>query len=93
MLHLPLQPRAWPFREPVDTRRAPTSPTPLERLSTERVADEAFSRVDRIGQLHMHKLDIQDSRDKLGIYAKAKFMQGQDSMRMSAAGTTLVLGP
>ena len=42
-----------------------------ERLSMERVADEAFSPVDRIGQLHMRNLDIQDSRDKLGIYAKA----------------------
>ncbi len=42
-----------------------------ERLSMERVADEAFSPVDRIGQLHMRNLDIQDSRDKLGIYARA----------------------
>jgi argininosuccinate synthase len=42
-----------------------------ERLSMERVADESFSPVDRIGQLHMRNLDIQDSRDKLGIYAKA----------------------
>ena len=42
-----------------------------ERLSMERVADEAFSPVARIGQLHMRNLDIQDSRDKLGIYAKA----------------------
>jgi argininosuccinate synthase len=42
-----------------------------ERLSMERVADEAFSPGDRIGQLHMRNLDIQDSRDKLGIYAKS----------------------
>ena len=42
-----------------------------ERLSMERVAEEAFSPVDRIGQLQMRNLDILDSRDKLGIYAKA----------------------
>jgi argininosuccinate synthase len=42
-----------------------------ERLSMERVADESFSPVDRIGQLHMRNLDIQDSRDKLGIYSRA----------------------
>ena len=42
-----------------------------ERLSMERVEDEAFSPLDRIGQLHMRNLDISDSRDKLGVYAKA----------------------
>jgi argininosuccinate synthase len=40
-----------------------------ERLSMERVEDEAFSPVDRIGQLAMRNLDIQDSRDKIGVYA------------------------
>ena len=42
-----------------------------ERLSMERVEDEAFSPLDRIGQLHMRNLDISDSRDKLSVYAKA----------------------
>jgi len=42
-----------------------------ERLSMERVEDEAFSPVDRIGQLHMRNLDIIDSRDKLGIYSSS----------------------
>ena len=42
-----------------------------ERLSMEKVEGEAFSPVDRIGQLQMRNLDILDSRDKLGIYAKA----------------------
>ncbi len=42
-----------------------------ERLSMERVEGEAFSPVDRIGQLQMRNLDILDSRDKLGQYAKA----------------------
>ena len=40
-----------------------------ENLSMERVEDEAFSPVDRIGQLSMRNLDIEDSRQKLGIYA------------------------
>ncbi len=42
-----------------------------ERLSMERVEDEAFSPLDRIGQLHMRNLDIADSREKLSVYAKA----------------------
>ncbi len=41
-----------------------------ERLSMERVESEAFSPVDRIGQLQMRNLDILDSREKLAIYAK-----------------------
>ncbi len=40
-----------------------------ERLSMERVEGEAFSPLDRIGQLHMRNLDITDSRDKLGLYS------------------------
>jgi argininosuccinate synthase len=42
-----------------------------ERLSMERVEEEAFSPVDRIGQLQMRNLDILDSRAKLDVYAKA----------------------
>ncbi len=41
-----------------------------ERLSMERVDSEAFSPLDRIGQLQMRNLDILDSRDKLGVYAR-----------------------
>ena len=41
-----------------------------ERLSMEKVADEAFTPLDRIGQLQMRNLDILDSRDKLGVYAR-----------------------
>ena len=40
-----------------------------ERLSMEKV-EGAFTPADRIGQLTMRNLDIQDTRDKLGIYAK-----------------------
>jgi len=40
-----------------------------ENLSMERVEDEAFSPIDRIGQLSLRNLDIEDSRQKLGVYA------------------------
>jgi argininosuccinate synthase len=42
-----------------------------ERLSMERVEGEAFSPLDRVGQLQMRNLDIIDSRDKLSVYARA----------------------
>jgi argininosuccinate synthase len=41
-----------------------------ERLSMERVDAEAFSPLDRVGQLQMRNLDILDSREKLAIYAR-----------------------
>jgi argininosuccinate synthase len=41
-----------------------------ERLSMERVDAEAFSPLDRVGQLQMRNLDIMDSREKLSIYAR-----------------------
>lgn len=41
-----------------------------ERLSMEKVADEAFSPLDRIGQLTMRNLDIADTRNKLGLYSQ-----------------------
>jgi argininosuccinate synthase len=40
-----------------------------ERLSMEKV-EGAFTPVDRIGQLTMRNLDIEDTRAKLGIYTK-----------------------
>jgi argininosuccinate synthase len=39
-----------------------------ERLSMERVEDAAFGPLDRIGQLTMRNLDIEDSRAKLEVY-------------------------
>ncbi len=42
-----------------------------ERLSMERVRGEAFSPLDRVGQLQMRNLDIVDSREKLSVYARA----------------------
>ena len=44
-----------------------------EKLSMERVAEAAFGPTDRIGQLTMRNLDIQDTRAKLEIYSE----QGQ----------------
>jgi argininosuccinate synthase len=41
-----------------------------ERLSMERVEDAAFGPLDRIGQLTMRNLDIDDSRAKLAVYKK-----------------------
>lgn len=42
-----------------------------DRLSMERVEDQAFGPLDRIGQLTMRNLDIDDSRAKLGLYRTA----------------------
>ncbi|MFM9038256.1 MAG: argininosuccinate synthase [Actinomycetota bacterium] len=42
-----------------------------ERLSMERVEDQAFGPLDRIGQLTMRNLDIEDSRSKLAVYRAA----------------------
>ncbi len=42
-----------------------------DRLSMERVEDAAFGPLDRIGQLTMRNLDIDDSRSKLDIYRSA----------------------
>jgi argininosuccinate synthase len=41
-----------------------------DRLSMERVEDAAFGPADRIGQLTMRDLDIEDSRDKLAAYRR-----------------------
>ncbi|NJD89067.1 MAG: argininosuccinate synthase [Betaproteobacteria bacterium] len=57
-----------------------------ERLSMEKVEGEAFSPVDRIGQLQMRNLDILDSRDKLGIYSQAGLLP-------AGTGAAGLLGP
>ena len=50
-----------------------------ERLSMERVADAAFTPVDRIGQLTMRNLDIADSRARLEQYAHLGLVGGEVS--------------
>ena len=47
-----------------------------ERLSMERVADAAFGPLDRIGQLTMRNLDIQDTRAKIDEYRAAGTLGG-----------------
>ncbi len=47
-----------------------------ERLSMERVEDAAFGPLDRIGQLTMHNLDIQDTRSKIDEYRAAGTLGG-----------------
>ncbi|MEA3183699.1 MAG: argininosuccinate synthase [Ilumatobacteraceae bacterium] len=42
-----------------------------ERLSMEKVDDAAFGPLDRIGQLTMRNLDIDDTRAKLDVYRNA----------------------
>ena len=47
-----------------------------ERLSMEKVEDAPFTQADRIGQLTMRNLDIQDTRHKLGIYSSTGLLRG-----------------
>ena len=56
-----------------------------ERLSMEKVDDAPFTPLDRIGQLTMRNLDIVDTRQKLGIYAKTGLLSlgsGADMLRL-----------
>ena len=52
-----------------------------ENLSMEVVADEAFSPLDRIGQLSLRNLDINDSREKLHKYADKGVLPSGDAMK------------
>ncbi|MEY2674175.1 MAG: argininosuccinate synthase, partial [Actinomycetota bacterium] len=47
-----------------------------EKLSMERTEDAAFGPGDRIGQLTMRNLDIQDTRTKLDLYRKQGQIEG-----------------
>ncbi len=49
-----------------------------DRLSMERVADQPFGPLDRIGQLTMRNLDITDTRDKLGLYQNIGTLESGD---------------
>jgi argininosuccinate synthase len=48
-----------------------------ERLTMESGAG-AFTPADRIGQLTMRNLDIQDTRSKLGIYSQVGLLGGAE---------------
>ncbi len=56
-----------------------------ERLTMEK-GESSFSPADRIGQLTMRNLDIVDTRDKLGIYAKVGLLSaatGGDLLKLA----------
>ena len=55
-----------------------------ERLSMERVEDAAFGPLDRIGQLTMRNLDIEDSRSRLEQYAGQGMVGGAISALVGA---------
>jgi argininosuccinate synthase len=57
-----------------------------ERLTMEK-GEVYFTPTDRIGQLTMRNLDIEDTRDKLGVYTKAGLLAGD-----SDAGFALLKG-
>ena len=59
----------------LDTRGEGFSYHP-EKLSMERTEDSAFGPTDRIGQLTMRNLDIQDTRTKLDMYRKQGQIEG-----------------
>jgi argininosuccinate synthase len=56
-----------------------------ERLSMER-SDSAFGPLDRIGQLTMRNLDIEDTRAKLGQYRAAGTLSPGDELGMLGSG-------
>jgi argininosuccinate synthase len=53
-----------------------------ENLSMEVVEDEAFSPVERVGQLSLRNLDIEDSRNKLARYAATGALPVSDTLRL-----------
>ncbi|MDX2284057.1 MAG: argininosuccinate synthase [Bacteroidia bacterium] len=57
-----------------------------ERLSMERVEEEAFTPLDRIGQLSLRNLDIADSRQKIAVYAEAGALPGGSMATLFGVG-------
>ena len=57
-----------------------------ERLSMERVEDQAFGPLDRIGQLTMRNLDIDDSRAKLEVYRNVGALGGGGDVALLGLG-------
>jgi argininosuccinate synthase len=52
-----------------------------ERLSMERVEDAAFGPLDRIGQLSLRILDLEDTRGKLSLYGRLGLTTGDEALR------------
>ena len=62
-----------------------------DRLSMERVEDAAFGPADRIGQLTMRNLDIEDSRQRLASYSTSGLLPDVEQIigrAVEAAGDT-----
>jgi argininosuccinate synthase len=55
-------------------------------LSMERTDDAAFGPLDRIGQLTMRNLDIEDSRSKLEVYRAAGTIGAGERLAMLGPG-------
>lgn len=54
-----------------------------DRLSMERVEDQAFGPLDRIGQLTMRNLDIADTRSKLELYRQVGSLGSNHMLELS----------
>ena len=59
-----------------------------DRLTMEK-GEGAFTPADRIGQLTMRNLDIQDTRAKLGIYSKVGLLGGEGSLPLLSGPATM----
>jgi argininosuccinate synthase len=59
-----------------------------DRLSMERVEDQAFGPLDRIGQLTMRNLDIDDTRNKLDVYRSAGTLTSGSLMELEGGPST-----
>ena len=70
----------------LDTRSEALAYAP-ENLSMEVVEDEAFSPVERVGQLSLRNLDIDDSREKLRRYVAMGTLPRGDHLRRLTADT------
>ena len=62
-----------------------------ERLSMERVEDAAFGPEERIGQLSLRLLDIEDSRAKLALYGRLGLTGGDETLGELTPGQSLAV--
>ena len=62
-----------------------------ERLSMEKVEDAPFGPLDRIGQLTMRNLDIDDSRAKLDVYRNAGTLASSSLLELEGGAPEAVV--
>ena len=70
---------------------SPTATYDAARLSMENV-ESTFGPADRIGQLTMRLLDIEDTRDKLELYGRAGLTQAGRATRAAGGERRAVTG-